>query len=141
MATPLPCFLDTSAMYALFDRSQEEHTAVADAWGQLIRTDAPLVSTNYVLVELTALLQRRLGMDAVAALADHILPFVETVRVDMAAHELAFSILRTAARRELSLVDCSSFTTMRFRGVTRAFTLDGHFAEQGFTCIPEMGPS
>lgn len=40
-------------------------------------------------------------------------------------------------RREVSLVDCVSFAIMRQRAMTRAFTLDAHFAEQGFECAPK----
>ena len=41
-----------------------------------------------------------------------------------------------ARRRDLSLVDVVSFLVMRREGLTRAFTLDPHFSEQGFECIP-----
>jgi predicted nucleic acid-binding protein len=34
-------------------------------------------------------------------------------------------------------VDGSSFALMRRREIRRAFVLDGHFAEQGFDCLPE----
>lgn len=132
----LPCFLDTSALYALFDRAQDEYADVATAWEDLVRSDAPLVTTNYIVLELIALLQRRLGIDAVAAFVDHVLPFVEVVWITPETHGLALSILRTGRRRDVSLVDCSSFAVMRAAGVGRAFTLDAHFMEQGFDCLP-----
>ena len=130
------CFLDTSALYALFDRAQEENGKVTSAWGELVRSDAPLVTSNYILVELTALLQRRLGLDAVAALADFVLPFLDVIWIDQETHGRAHAILQSARRRDLSLVDGSSFVLMRGRGIRRAFALDGHFAEQGFDCLP-----
>ena len=140
-ATPVnadsPCFLDTSALYALFDRAQEENRLVTSAWGGLVSSDAPLVTSNYVLVELTALLQRRLGLEAVEALADFVLPFLDVIWIDQDTHGRALSILQATRRRDLSLVDCSSFALMRGRGIRRAFALDGRFAEQGFDCLPE----
>jgi predicted nucleic acid-binding protein len=42
-----------------------------------------------------------------------------------------------ARRRDLSLVDVVLFLAMRQEGLTQAFALDPHFAEQGFECIPE----
>lgn len=39
-------------------------------------------------------------------------------------------------RRQLSLVDCTSFEAMQRRGLTQAFTFDAHFAERGFEVIP-----
>jgi predicted nucleic acid-binding protein len=54
---------------------------------------------------------------------------------------VATSRFLTAHRRGLSLVDCTTFEVMRNLGLTRAFTLDPHFAEQGFEVIPEALPS
>jgi uncharacterized protein len=39
-------------------------------------------------------------------------------------------------RKKLKLVACMSFETIRLLGVTTAFTLDRHFKEQGFICLP-----
>jgi predicted nucleic acid-binding protein len=51
-------------------------------------------------------------------------------------HDSAMATLLAANRRDLSLVDCVSFAAMRRLGVSRAFTLDDHFREQGFECLP-----
>jgi predicted nucleic acid-binding protein len=52
---------------------------------------------------------------------------------DSAIHEAAIAALLAAGRRQLSLVDCSSFELMRRREVSRAFAFDRHFREQKFT--------
>jgi predicted nucleic acid-binding protein len=44
--------------------------------------------------------------------------------------------LLTADRRQLSLVDCSSFETMRRLGIKKVFSFDEHFREQDFEVIP-----
>lgn len=131
-----PCFLDTSALYATFDRSQTRNAEAAAAWDRLVRSEAVLFTTNYVLLELTALLQRRLGFDAVGALQDFVLPWVEIAWVDAALHEGAVTLVRGARRRDSSVVDAVSFSVMRARRTRYAFTLDVHFAEQGFICLP-----
>jgi predicted nucleic acid-binding protein len=46
------------------------------------------------------------------------------------------SALLAANRRLLSLVDCTSFQTMRLRGISRVFTFDHHFKEYGFEVQP-----
>ena len=53
-----------------------------------------------------------------------------------AAHHAAVGMLFAVARKNLSLVDCVSFETMRLFGITAALTLDKHFKEQGFRCLP-----
>lgn len=131
-----PCFLDTSALYAVFDRSQNRAPAAAAAWERLVRSDVALLTSNYVMVELTALLQRRLGFDAVVALHDFVLPWVELVWVDRDVHDGAFAVALASRRRGVSLVDAVSFGLMRSRRVRHVFALDGHFAEQGFVCLP-----
>jgi predicted nucleic acid-binding protein len=56
--------------------------------------------------------------------------------IDNTVHHAAMGIMLAALRKKLSLVDCVSFETMRLLGVTTAFTLDRHFKEQGFICLP-----
>lgn len=51
-------------------------------------------------------------------------------------HGVAVTALLTAGKRQLSLVDCSSFEAMRRLGITSAFAFDRHFAEQGFEQVP-----
>ncbi len=66
--------LDTSALYAVFDRDDINHQAAGRRWKVLLDTDARLITHNYVVLELTALLQHRLGMEAVRDLVVEILP-------------------------------------------------------------------
>jgi predicted nucleic acid-binding protein len=53
-----------------------------------------------------------------------------------ALKELAINTVLTANRRNLNLVDCSSFETMRRLGIKTIFTIDEHSKEQGFQVIP-----
>jgi uncharacterized protein len=131
-------FVDTSALLALLDGDAPEHPATAATWRSLLQDDEPLVTTNYVLVETYALVQRRLGMEAVRVLSRDFVPLLEIDWLDEATHGAGVAALLTAARRQLSLVDCVSFDVMRRRGLTRAFTLDADFAEQGFDIVPAL---
>lgn len=126
-------FVDTSALLALLDADDAEHADAVAAWGELAEEGAPLLSSNYVIVETTAVAQHRLGLDAIRALVRDILPLVEIAFIDSAIHEGAIAALLAAGRRQLSLVDCSSFELMRRREVSRAFAFDRHFREQKFT--------
>ena len=73
-------FVDTSALYALLDRDDQNHASAAAIWSDLIGRSASLVCTNYVLVEAFALVQHRLGMDAVRTLENDILAVVENFK-------------------------------------------------------------
>lgn len=129
-------FLDTSVILALLDGDERHHAACAETWRALVAEDERLFTTNYVLVESFALVQRRLGLDALHVLCSDFLPLLEITWLDQATHKAAVGAVLTAARRKLSLVDCASFEVMRRQGIARAFTLDRHFEEQGFVCVP-----
>jgi predicted nucleic acid-binding protein len=58
--------------------------------------------------------------------------------MDSAAYRAGVNALLIADRPDLSLVDCTSFETMRRLGLTRAFAFDPHFTEQGFEVVPDM---
>ena len=125
-------FVDTTAIYAILDRSDANHVVARKCWFSLVDSDAPLFTTNYVIVESCALARSRLGLDAVHAIQEDLLPLVEVVWVDEASHSQAMTALLTAQRRKLSLVDCVSFVTMRNRGSQVAFAFDQHFLEERF---------
>ena len=130
-------FVDTAALYAFLDADDANHAECEREWRRLLEHGEQLVTSNYVLVEACALVQHRLGVQAVRDLQEVMLPALQVLWVDEQAHREAVSALLTAGRRELSLVDCASFGLMRKWGITSAFTLDRHFDEQGFQRLPD----
>lgn len=129
-------FADTSALYAVLDADDEFHARAGEAWVSFLSEDATLVTTTYVLVETFALVQARLGMEAVRALSDQLLPAVRTVVATEEDHRGAVQALLAADRRDLSLVDCTSFLVMRRLGLRSVFTFDADFRNQGFEVVP-----
>jgi len=130
-------FVDTSALYALLDEDDRRYQAAKDAWENLLREQATLVTTNYVFLETFVLLQRRFGLAIAREFAKTFAPLLQMEWVDQSIHEDAVSAVLTANRRGLSIIDCVSFAVMRNRNIWRAFTMDAHFREQGFECLPE----
>lgn len=133
--------VDTSALYAVLDRDDENHRAASVTWASLLQTDERLLVTNYIVVETTAIVQHRLGMEAVRALCGDILPALDVHWIAEADHAHAQNALLATNRRRLSLVDCSSFHVMRSRLVRRTFAFDPHFSEQGFEVLPAVEPA
>jgi predicted nucleic acid-binding protein len=131
-------FIDTSAFYAIVDRDDAMHERARELWHALLSESdaASLITSNYVLVESFALLQSRLGIQAVRAFHDAMLPIVTTQWITAEDHAAATHALLTANRRSLSLVDCVSFHLMRRLGIGQAFCFDRDFAEQGFSVVP-----
>ena len=129
-------FIDTSGFIAVLDMDDANHPGAAETWQNILTSAETLVTTNYVLVETCALVQNRLGMAAVKVFQEDIVPVLRIEWIDDTVHHAAMGIMLAALRKKLSLVDYVSFEIMRFLGVTTAFTLDRHFKEQGFICLP-----
>ena len=129
-------FVDTSALYAVIDRDDENHPVAKSTWRSLLHEDDILIVTNYVVVETMALVQHRLGMEAVRALCGDILPALDMHWIGEDDHRHAQNALLAVDRRKVSLVDCSSFHVMRSRTIRTAFAFDPHFREQGFEVLP-----
>ena len=129
-------FVDTSALYALLDADDANHVPAAEAWQTWLGGETSFLTTNYVLVEITALVQRRLGPEAVRDLHESIVPILHVEWVDPTAHDLAMRAMIASGRRGVSLVDAVSFEIMRRRGVSTAFTFDRHFEDERFERLP-----
>ena len=129
-------FVDTSALYAVLDRNDRRHTDARATWRELLETGSRLFTTNYVQVELAALAQTRIGMDAVGTLSSDLLPVITTIWVDESIHRSAAHAHLASSRRSLSLVDCVSFEAMRRFNLREVFCFDPHFSQQGFAVVP-----
>lgn len=127
-----PVFVDTSGFYAFLDRTDHFH---AEARRLVLRSRDmgwSLFTSSYVVHETWALIQARLGWDAVEDWLGTLLPACEIVRVDERLHEVGAARARQARQRRLSLTDCVSFEVMLARGCREAIADDAHFAELGF---------
>jgi predicted nucleic acid-binding protein len=128
-------FVDTSALYAALDADDRHHTSARAAFAEL-STDDLLLTHNYVVVETVALVQRRLGPEAVRAFLVDLLPAIDLLWISQGIHHEACARLLAEGGRRLSLVDCVSFTVMRQLGVEVAFAYDRHFGDGGFRTVP-----
>jgi predicted nucleic acid-binding protein len=130
-------FVDTSAFYALLDADDENHSRSAETWRHIMASDEQhVVATNYVLVETFALIQSRLGLEAVREFQENMVSVLSVEFVTPEIHRLGIAALLAASRRGLSLVDCISFQVMRDLGIKSVFTFDGHFQQYGFSPLP-----
>jgi uncharacterized protein len=128
-------FVDTSALYALLDEEDRHHGAAISVWPDLLDRER-LVTHAYVVVETSALVQRRLGTAAAARLHHGLLPPVRVLAVDAVTHARSVERWLTSAQRALSLVDVTSFVVMESLGATQAFAFDADFTAAGFTTAP-----
>lgn len=122
-------FVDTSGFYAVLDATDPFHLEAQAAFERAERERWLLWTTNYVMHETWALVQHRLGWDAVNDLVDVLLPLCQVSFVDAALHNLGAGRCRSARRRHLSLTDCISLEFMKRLNIQEAIACDRHFAE------------
>lgn len=133
---PVNIFVDTSAFLAVLDESDKNHKAAKPFWKRIISEGDVLLCHNYILVETSALILRRFGMEAVRVFEQDIFPILRILWVTENVHSAAVSAHLMAGKRTLSLVDCVSFEVMRRTGIRKAFAFDHHFKDHGYELDP-----
>ena len=129
-----PAFADTSFFFALAAKRDVAHEAAASTFARLLRTQRPIVTTDYVVDEALTLTKARTNATVSLELLDRIersaTIVIESVNSNRFAAAKAF--FRKHADHGYSFTDCTSFVVMRELKITDALTTDGHFAEAGF---------
>ena len=125
-------FVDTSAFLAALDTGDKYHSEAEKRWFALSKSPSELWTTDYVRLESWSLIQRRLGAEAVMAFQDDWLPLCKIHEVGPDGFERAAAQWRIAQRRNLSLVDLTSFDAMRQLAIRTALAFDQHFQEMGY---------
>jgi uncharacterized protein len=125
-------FADTSGLFALLVKNDYMFVRARENFNYFAENNAQLLTSSFVLVETTALLQRRIGLMPVNDFYTKILPLLEIVWVDDKWYAKGMQRLLTQNNREISLVDCISFEIMEALQIKWAFACDKHFEENGF---------
>ena len=127
--------MDTSAVLALLNPRDRAHSRAASAFARLRERRSRLVTSSFVLVETYALLNHRLGLDAVRAFRDDFAPLLEVVWVAEDLHNRGLDLLLERRRRKLSLVDAVSFIVLNESRIEEAFAYDRQFEAEGFALV------
>lgn len=129
-------FVDTGGWACLADRREQHHATAARIYRDARRQGRLVVTTNYVLAELVALLTspKRLSRPRIITFIEAIklAPKTEVVHIDASLDAQAWQLLANRQDKEWSLVDGTSFIIMQQRGIIDALTTDHHFEQAGF---------
>lgn len=125
--------VDTSAIFALLDRSDIRHTVAKNVLGDLRRRRIDPLITNFIIAESHALLLNRLSADIARRwLSDNVWPVERATDVD---ESRAKAILRQYRDKTFSYTDATSFAVMERLGIRIAFAFDPHFRQYGFQVL------
>lgn len=135
-ATQSNLFVDTSGWAYLVDHHDPLHHAANTLYQQALNQQRLLVTTNYIITELVALLssRSRVPRQQIFAFIDALkaAPHVAIIHIDTEIDTQAWLLLKARADKQWSLVDASSFVIMTTYGMTEALTTDHHFTQAGF---------
>ncbi len=128
-------FVDTSGWGNLVDPKQAHHTLATTLYRRA-RQQGRIITTNYIVLEVVALLTSPLRIPRPRAIefinSLKTSPYIDILHVDRDLDERAWQLLAARADKTWSLVDCTSFVLMQERGITEALTTDHHFEQAGF---------
>lgn len=130
-------FADTSGWASFVDRRQKFHGLASMLVRQAWNAGTRIVTSSYVLAELTALLTSPLRMprpQQIQFLSQlRAAGWVEVVFVDQALEAAAWRLWESRPDKDWTLVDCTSFALMQQRGLQDALSTDHHFEQAGFS--------
>ncbi len=122
--------VDTSAYFALTDRSDHHHPAAVG----FVETNArPLVTTDLIVIETLNLAQARLGPAPAIALGKRLLAPATTTALKVTEADLAqaWRLFQRYRDKAFSFTDCTTFALMTRLGLSTAFAFDVHFRQYG----------
>jgi len=129
-------FADTSGWGSWLEQRDKHHVLAVEAFEAVWLSDDSLVTTNWVLVELTALLisplrySRRKQIQIMTSLRTS--SSVRIVEIDAPTEHDVWLFWESRGDKDWSLTDCSSFVVMNREGLTEAVTADHRFEQAGF---------
>lgn len=128
-------FVDSSAFYALMDRSDKCHGPAKDLWPSLLEDHIFLSTSSYAVMETLNIIQDRLGFKAAHVWHKDILGVIEVLWVDQEVHARGYELWLNLGRRQYSLVDCISYVLMHRNKINKVFCFKQGYGEQGFEVL------
>lgn len=129
-------FADTSGWANFFIRTEPYHDQAATKMRQWHEKKVRIVTSNYVLAELVALMTSPLrvtrSQQIIIIETIKSAGWVEIVHIDPTLDEEAWQLLKKRPDKMWSLADCTSMVVMQHLGIREAFTADHHFEQAGF---------
>ncbi len=130
-------FVDTSAWLALYDKRDKYHRSAKEILIELKNKKLPLVTTDYIFDETVTYANRTYGYSFAVKVGEILRQsaVAQIAELDTEAKDAAWEIFKKHGAMKLSFTDCTSFTFMRQKHLTRAFAFDDDFSKLGFKVL------
>ncbi len=130
-------FIDTSAVVALFERTDADHLEAIRLMDAVKRERMALFLSDYILDESITAALTRIGHITAVQVGEFILnsKVSQLVTIDAAVRDSAWEYFRRHDDKTFSFTDCTSFVLMKDMGIRSYFSFDDHFKQAGFEPI------
>lgn len=127
-------FVDTAAWIAFLNVRDALYHQANEVMDRLLRLKTPLVTTEFVLLEVAdALCTPKSRSQTVAFINNlRLLESVQIIAVSQKLLDEGWTFYSQRPDKDWGLTDCISFVVMTQQGITQAFTSDRHFEQAGF---------
>lgn len=125
--------MDTSAIYALIDRSDDCHEKAKNLFKKLSKQDVDLILTNFIVAETHALILSRMGHELAREWIKDLVWKIE--RVTEQDGKRAREILIAYKDKSFSYTDATTFAVMERLKVNVVLAFDNHFTQFGWQCF------
>lgn len=123
--------IDTSAMYALLDKSDSFHEQAKELFSKLSKDNLDISITNFIVAECHAIICTRFGHELARKWLQNLYWPVE--RVSEEDEKKAKEIIISYTDKSFSYTDATTFAVMERLGITKVLTFDQHFNQYGLT--------
>ncbi|GAF26401.1 predicted nucleic acid-binding protein, contains PIN domain [Moorella thermoacetica Y72] len=125
--------VDTSAIYALIDRSDDRHEKAKHLFKKLSEQDVDLILTNFILAETHALILSRIGHELAREWVKNLIWKIERVKEE--DEKRAREIIIAYQDKPFSYTDATTFAVMERLKLNVALAFDNHFTQFGWQCF------
>ena len=135
MTKPSP-FVDTSGWANYLIKTEPFYAEASKLFQYYFQNKIELVTSNYVMAELSALLYSPLRVTKTQQIkifdVIKMASWVKIIHIEQAMELRAYQLWKSRPDKNWSLVDCTSFVLMESEGITTSLTSDHHFGQAGF---------
>lgn len=137
----VPVFVDTGGWIAMTVARDQYHKQAAAYYRRLSKKNAPMVTSNYVLLETYTRIRYDDGHAKAVQFRYLIQKAIKAGRLHLewitpAIDQKAWDIFEQYADQVFSFVDCTSFVITKRAGIKEVFGFDRGFTTMGFIIRP-----
>ncbi|MBN1167771.1 MAG: type II toxin-antitoxin system VapC family toxin [Methanospirillaceae archaeon] len=129
-------FVDTSALYALFNENDTDHQSAVTCMHDLVNDQFTFLISNFIIDEIYTLLLTKANLSTALFVVEYLIKEWIIKHVETEDEDKALNILRSSIDKTYSYTDATTFALMERLKIGSAFSFDNHFFQYGLIVYP-----